>query len=103
MIAAGPFIPHPDTPFSSAETSDIELSYRFTALARMLNPLSNIPATSALDSFDSKGREKGLQPWLQCHYAFGYSCRQAEGLQYLSRQECYFCRMLPILFPEPKN
>ncbi|MFW5498099.1 MULTISPECIES: [FeFe] hydrogenase H-cluster radical SAM maturase HydE [unclassified Maridesulfovibrio] len=61
MIAAGPFIPHPDTPFSLAETSDIELSYRFTALARLLNPLSNIPATSALDSFDSKGREKGLQ------------------------------------------
>ena len=61
MIAAGPFIPHPDTPFSSAGTGDIDLSFRFTALARLLNPLSNIPATSALDSFDSEGREKGLQ------------------------------------------
>ncbi len=61
MIAAGPFIPHPDTPFSSAETGDIDLSFRFTALARLLNPFSNIPATSALDSFDSGGRGKGLQ------------------------------------------
>ncbi|WP_320176161.1 [FeFe] hydrogenase H-cluster radical SAM maturase HydE [Maridesulfovibrio sp.] len=61
MIAAGPFIPHPDTPFSTAGTGDIDLSFRFTALARLLNPLSNIPATSALDSFDSKGREKGLK------------------------------------------
>ncbi|NDV28166.1 [FeFe] hydrogenase H-cluster radical SAM maturase HydE [Desulfovibrio sp. JC010] len=61
MIAAGPFIPHPDTPFSFADTGDIDLSFRFTALARLLNPFSNIPATSALDSFDSEGRKKGLQ------------------------------------------
>ncbi|WP_419780325.1 [FeFe] hydrogenase H-cluster radical SAM maturase HydE [Maridesulfovibrio sp.] len=61
MIAAGPFIPHPDTPFSSAAAGGIDLSLRFTALARLLNPFSNIPATSALDSFDPEGREKGLQ------------------------------------------
>ena len=61
MIAAGPFIPHPDTPFSSAGAGDIDLSFRFTALARLLNPFSNIPATSALDSFDLEGRKKGLQ------------------------------------------
>ncbi|TIH20246.1 [FeFe] hydrogenase H-cluster radical SAM maturase HydE [Marinifilum sp. JC120] len=61
MIAAGPFIPHPDTPFSFVGSGDIDLSYRFTALARLLNPFSNIPATSALDSFDSEGRKKGLQ------------------------------------------
>ncbi|WP_320008978.1 [FeFe] hydrogenase H-cluster radical SAM maturase HydE [Maridesulfovibrio sp.] len=60
MIAAGPFIPHPDTPFYFAEAGNIDLSYRFTALARLLNPFSNIPATSALDSFDSEGRKKGL-------------------------------------------
>lgn len=61
MIAAGPFIPHPDTPFSEAGTGDIDLSLRFTALARLLNPLVNIPATSALDSLDSAGRIKALQ------------------------------------------
>ncbi|WP_319765061.1 [FeFe] hydrogenase H-cluster radical SAM maturase HydE [Maridesulfovibrio sp.] len=61
MIAAGPFIPHPDTPYSPAVTGDIDISFRFTALARLLNPFSNIPATSALDSFDSEGRKKGLQ------------------------------------------
>ncbi len=61
MIAAGPFIPHPDTPYSSAGNGCIDLSLRFTALARLLNPFSNIPATSALDSFDPEGRVKGLK------------------------------------------
>ncbi|CCO25031.1 [FeFe] hydrogenase H-cluster radical SAM maturase HydE [Maridesulfovibrio hydrothermalis] len=61
MVAAGPFIPHPDTPYSDVETGNIDISYRFTALLRLLNPQTNIPATSALDSFDSKGRETGLR------------------------------------------
>ncbi|MBI9112778.1 [FeFe] hydrogenase H-cluster radical SAM maturase HydE [Maridesulfovibrio ferrireducens] len=60
MIAAGPFVPHPDTPFADAAPGDLLLSYRVTALLRILNPESNIPATSALDSFDAKGREIGL-------------------------------------------
>lgn len=60
MIAAGPFIPHPDTPFSKGEAGDSDLSFRVTALLRILNPQANIPATSALDSFDSSGRAKGL-------------------------------------------
>ncbi|WP_320170674.1 [FeFe] hydrogenase H-cluster radical SAM maturase HydE [Maridesulfovibrio sp.] len=61
MIAAGPFVPHPDTPFSHAGQGDPDLSFRFTALARLLNPLTNIPATSALDSLDCAGRAKGLK------------------------------------------
>lgn len=60
MIAAGPFIPHPDTPFAECVAGDLLLSYRVTALLRILNPNANIPATSALDSFDAKGRELGL-------------------------------------------
>ncbi|WP_321404358.1 [FeFe] hydrogenase H-cluster radical SAM maturase HydE [Maridesulfovibrio sp.] len=60
MLAAGPFVPHPETPFSSSVSGDINLSFRFTALARLLSPFSNIPATSALDSFDPEGRAKGL-------------------------------------------
>ncbi len=60
MIAAGPFIPHPDTPFAECPAGDLLLSYRVTALLRILNPGANIPATSALDSFDSRGRQLGL-------------------------------------------
>lgn len=61
MIAAGPFIPHPDTPLYSACSADVDLSFRFTALARLLNPFANIPATSALDSLDSAGRGAALK------------------------------------------
>ncbi|WP_432736905.1 [FeFe] hydrogenase H-cluster radical SAM maturase HydE [Maridesulfovibrio sp. FT414] len=60
MIAAGPFVPHPQTPFADASAGDIDISYRFTALARLLNSQANIPATSALDSFDGDGRANGL-------------------------------------------
>jgi biotin synthase len=60
MIAAGPFVPHPDTPFADAGAGDLLQSYRVTALLRILNPKTNIPATSALDSFDQRGRELGL-------------------------------------------
>ncbi|MBN4060079.1 [FeFe] hydrogenase H-cluster radical SAM maturase HydE, partial [Desulfotalea psychrophila] len=60
MIAAGPLVPHPDTPFADCAAGDVFLSYRVTALLRILNPGANIPATSALDSLDVKGRELGL-------------------------------------------
>ncbi|WP_035075902.1 [FeFe] hydrogenase H-cluster radical SAM maturase HydE [Maridesulfovibrio zosterae] len=60
MIAAGPFVPHPDTPFAHEEAGDLMQSYRVTALLRILNPQANIPATSALDAFDPCGRAQGL-------------------------------------------
>lgn len=60
MIAAGPFIPHPQTPLADEKTGDIPLSHRVTALLRLLNPGSNIPATSALSALDQHSQKQAL-------------------------------------------
>ena len=61
MIATGPFIPHPETPLRDYPHGDVNLSIRVIALLRIMNPYSNIPATSALASLHSDAREKGLK------------------------------------------
>ncbi len=48
MLAAGPFVPHPQTPLKDAPPGDMQTTLRVTALLRILSPRSNIPATSAL-------------------------------------------------------
>lgn len=60
MIAAGPFIPHPQTPLAAPVNADIEKSLRVTAILRLLNNGANIPATSALDALVPDGRVRGL-------------------------------------------
>lgn len=60
MIAVGPFVPHPDTPMGGCPAGSVEESLRATALLRIMNPLANIPATSALDALAPDGRERGL-------------------------------------------
>lgn len=52
MIAAGPFVPHPQTPLGNGVAGDILLAHRVTAILRILNPWANIPATSALGAVD---------------------------------------------------
>lgn len=61
MLAAGPFIPHPQTPLANEDTGDIALSHRVTALLRLLNPGSNIPATSALSALNPESQGEALQ------------------------------------------
>ena len=83
MIGSGPFIPHPETPlgrspvhFSSLEGGygagglsardqvppDDIMTYKVLALARIVRPYANIPATTALATLDrASGYEKGLQ------------------------------------------
>lgn len=60
MIAAGPFIPHPQTPLADAPTGSIELSHRVSALLRILNPYANIPATSALSALNPASQGEAL-------------------------------------------
>ncbi len=60
MIAAGPCIPHPQTPLRGAVSPDIEKSLRVIAVLRLLNPVANIPATSALDALAQDGRLRAL-------------------------------------------
>lgn len=61
MLGVGPFIPHPETPLKDSKVNEIELTIKATALARLLLPEVNIPATTAAGSLDSLGREKVLK------------------------------------------
>lgn len=73
MIGIGPFIPHPATPLGSdtwtrhyaagEQVPATELMvYKMVALARVMCPQANIPATTALATINKvSGRENGLQ------------------------------------------
>jgi len=71
MIGVGPYLPHPHTPMGAGRiTDDVgdeqvpadELTtYKVIALARLVCPRSNIPATTALATLNRRnGRELGL-------------------------------------------
>ena len=48
MAGMGPFLPHPDTPLRDAAPGSTERTKRCVALARLLLPKANLPATTAL-------------------------------------------------------
>jgi len=60
MAAFGPFIPAPFTPLQSQTAGSVDLTLKTMAVARLVLRDVNIPATTALDSIDVEGREKGL-------------------------------------------
>lgn len=60
MIAAGPFVPNPDTPYGAEPGGSILTALRVLAILRLLNPLANIPSTSALNALRDGAREQGL-------------------------------------------
>ncbi len=60
MIGIGPFIAHPDTPFRDFSSGDYSLSLRTLALIKLMNPLANMPATSAMESAQRGGRIEAL-------------------------------------------
>ncbi len=68
MVAVGPYVPHPETPLGhhpSVTTGDqlsrsVELTLRVLALARLLCPRANIPATTALGTVERDGLRQGL-------------------------------------------
>lgn len=68
MIGVGPYIPHPGTPLAAeppapvdqAPASDL-MTYKVLALARLICPQANIPATTALATVNREnGREMAL-------------------------------------------
>jgi len=61
MIGSGPFIPHQQTPLKGNKIGTVEMTLKFTALSRLLLPLTHIPATTALGTIDDEGRQKALK------------------------------------------
>ncbi len=68
MIGVGPYIQHPDTPLATTAAggpdqvpADATTACKVVALARLVRPDANIPATTALGTIDrAHGRELGL-------------------------------------------
>ena len=61
MIGLGPFIPNPDTALKNAPMPVLEPALRVMALTRLLLPDINIPATTAMETIQPKGRLRALQ------------------------------------------
>jgi biotin synthase len=60
MVGIGPFVPHHDTIFAEENIGSVKLTLVMLALVRIMLPQALIPATTALGTADSQGREKGL-------------------------------------------
>ncbi|MBI9073402.1 MAG: [FeFe] hydrogenase H-cluster radical SAM maturase HydE [Melioribacteraceae bacterium] len=61
MAAFGPFIPSPDTPYQNKSAGNAVLTLKAMAVIRIVLKDVHIPATTALDTIETKGREKGLR------------------------------------------
>ena len=61
MIGIGPFIPHSETPLADSTPGASAMTLKVVALARLLVPHANIPATTALGVLDKGGRAGALQ------------------------------------------
>jgi len=61
MVGIGPFIPQSDTPLAAEEGGTLEMTCILLSMVRLLLPKVLLPATTALGSLDSTGREKGLK------------------------------------------
>lgn len=61
MVGIGPFIAHKDTRFAGVENKSSDKTVVILSLVRIMLSKALIPATTALNSIDTKGREKGLR------------------------------------------
>ncbi len=60
MVGIGPFIPAAGTPFESEPAGSVELTLRLLAIIRLINPRVLLPATTALGTLHSTGRERAV-------------------------------------------
>lgn len=60
MVGIGPFVPHKDTPFANEAAGTVELTLYMLGLLRLMLPKVLLPATTALGTIHSEGRELGI-------------------------------------------
>lgn len=60
MVGIGPFIPHNDTPFKNEKAGSVDLTCKILSIIRLILPNVLLPATTALGSLETDGREKGI-------------------------------------------
>ncbi len=61
MIGIGPYLKHAQTPFCGYENGSLSLTLRLLSILRLMFPHALLPATTALATIASDGREKGLK------------------------------------------
>ncbi len=61
MCGIGPFIPHKDSPFAEFGAGSAELTCYLLSVIRLIKPNILLPATTALGSVNSDGRENGIR------------------------------------------
>lgn len=61
MVGIGPFLPHRETPLKNAESGTLGQALRLIAVLRLVFPYAHLPATTAMGTIDTLGREKALQ------------------------------------------
>lgn len=60
MCGIGPFIPQKDTPFGGEPAGSVDMTLFLLSLLRLIRPGLLLPATTALGSLVSDGRERGI-------------------------------------------
>ncbi|MDO5703446.1 MAG: [FeFe] hydrogenase H-cluster radical SAM maturase HydE, partial [Lachnospiraceae bacterium] len=60
MCGVGPFIPHHDTPFKDEAAGSADLTVFLLSVIRLIHPSVLLPATTALGTIRSDGRERGI-------------------------------------------
>ena len=60
MCGIGPFIRHQDTLFKDEKDGSVELTLFLLSLIRLIKPTILLPATTALGTLSSDGRERGV-------------------------------------------
>lgn len=60
MVGIGPFIPHRDTPFRDFPPGTAQMTLRLLAIIRLMLPHVLLPATTALGTVQSDGRQRGM-------------------------------------------
>ena len=60
MVGIGPFLPHKDTPFREEAPGSVALTLLILALCRIMLPRVLMPATTALGTAESDGRQLGV-------------------------------------------
>ena len=61
MCGIGPYLTHKDTPFRDKENGSLELTLFLLSLVRLIKPDLLLPATTALGTIKTGGREMGIK------------------------------------------
>ena len=60
MCGVGPFLPQKDTPFGQYPAGSADMTCFLLSLIRLIRPGILLPATTALNTLDPQGRQKGV-------------------------------------------